>query len=164
MPDPGSDLLQPIGHYRRSPTSANRFNDYWFAIPQDEYPIEWLKLNGPAGSVFMPQHEYQKFQQLHLDGANNRSSFLTQESFNRIQKPDIGQDYAMGWFNEESEIVRRLNIQEPVLAHGGSTTTWTAFSILLPEQNISIFMASNSSHVFYQEVLEVILKRWQVIE
>lgn len=164
IPDPGPGLSQPVGHYRRTPTSANRFNDYWVVVPQAEYRIDWLKLNGPAGSVFITQQEYQKFQQLHLDGANNRSNFLTANSFKRIQQPGTGQDYAMGWFNEESEVINELKIQEPVLTHGGSIGIWTASSTLLPDRNISIFMASNSGQVFYVDVLEVILKRWQVIE
>ena len=120
-------------------------------------------LYGPAGSLFLSKQEYQKFQQLHLDGANNNSGYLTQSSFNRLQQPDVETGYAMGWFTREHEMFNDLDIPEGerILAHGGSTGSWSAFSVLLPDRNTSIFMASNSNHIDYLGVLETILKRLQ---
>jgi CubicO group peptidase (beta-lactamase class C family) len=167
VPNPSNDLSQPIGHLLRTSTSNNRVNDYWLPIaPNDDEFLKQLQLYGPSGSIYLSKQEYYKFQQLHLDGANANSDFLSQSSFDRLHKPDNGYEYAMGWFNEESEIFSELNLldSERLLAHGGNTAMWSALSALLPNRDTSIFIASNSDNDVRIDVLELILKRLEVIQ
>jgi len=167
VPDPGADLSQPIGHFRQTSINDDRVNDYWIPIPpQDDQFLPQLRVYGPSGSMYLEKREYQKFQQMHLDGANNNSDFLSQDSFERLHTPPEGEDYAMGWTDESSELYEELNIPfgEPILGHNGSVITWSAFSVLLPNRNTSIFFAFNSESGVGLDVLEILLKRLQVIQ
>lgn len=166
VPDPGADLSQPVGHIKRFSTSDDRVNDYWFpVVPSEDTFLSQLKLYGPAGSLYLDKRAYQLFQQLHLDGVNNRSTFLSQSSFERLHTTGNGFEYAMGWYDETAEFLDQFNLSddERVLAHAGSTGTWSAYSILLPDRNISIFMALNSSNGDQASILKILLKRLSII-
>ena len=166
VPEAGADLSQPVGHLKRSSNSDNRVNDYWLPIPPStDVNLSHLQIYGPAGAVYLTKQDFIKFQQVHLDGANGQFDFISQASFDQLHNPGDGFDYSAGWFRENSEVLNDLSIPKGirVLAHGGNVFTWSAFTILLPDTNTSIFIGTNSDSGVPREVLELLLQRLEVI-
>jgi len=172
FPDPGDSLSQPVGHTRRSDHTGERVNDYWIPLPPNVASFRRnLLLRAPAGGVYLSKDEYVKYLFLHLHGPTGESDILTADSFDFLHIPPEHEDYAMGWRVMESSALERVSLStsERVLTHGGNVGSWGAQSVILPDRNISLFMASNSPGTsalgsVFEDLMEITFLRLQITE
>jgi CubicO group peptidase (beta-lactamase class C family)/dienelactone hydrolase len=93
---------------------------------------------GPAGRVHLTPADWARFIALHLDGARGEGKLLTRETFDKLQAPATGFEYALGW-----GVVPRDWAGGKMLIHSGSNTFWYATVALAPEKDIALFAVAN---------------------
>lgn len=93
---------------------------------------------GPAGRVHCSLEDWSKFIAMHLQAARGTAKFLKPETFQKLQTPASGEDYAMGWI-----VTERPWAGGQVLAHNGSNTMWFAFVWIAPKKNVAYLAAVN---------------------
>ncbi len=113
-PDPGPDAdapTQPIGHAASVGAligASRRRRPHRPGTGRTDNPA----VLGPAGRVRLTLGDLLSF----LDAHRSRSGLLQPESWERLQTPPFGGDYAMGWFVKP----------DGALWHNGSNTLWYA--------------------------------------
>jgi CubicO group peptidase (beta-lactamase class C family) len=108
--------------------------------PESDNPL----LIGPAGTVHCSLADWAAFVQLHLDGENGKSKFLSPAAFKRLHEPSGGEDgYALGWFVVEREW-GGPNGKAPVFYHPGTNTRNWAVAWLAPERNLAVLVTANA--------------------
>ena len=93
---------------------------------------------GPAGRVHCSLEDWGKFIALHLHGARGEAKLLKLETFQKLQTPAAGEDYAMGWI-----VTERPWAGGQVLFHNGSNTMWFAYAWIAPKKNVAYLAAAN---------------------
>ncbi len=126
---------QPLGHIEKQ--------GYYIwkpFYPEDKY-ADNPKVLGPAGTLHTTAMDIMKFAGLHLDGLKKISTFLTNESFNKLHSV-VADSYSMGWI-----------VQDKAIWHNGSNTKWYALLYIYYDEKINqskrIFIVFNA---FYNDL------------
>ena len=93
---------------------------------------------GPAGSVHSTIQDWARFIEDQLRGARGESALLLPESYQMLQNPHFGGDYAMGWV-----VANRDWAGGKALAHDGSNGMYFADVWIAPERNFAILVCTN---------------------
>lgn len=107
---------------------------------------------GPAGTVHCTIRDWSKFVVVHLEGAQGKSDFLQTESFDRIQTPPAGGNYAMGWL-----VGTRRWAGGDILTHRGSNTMFLAEAWLAPKKDQAMLVVMNSADDASEQAVEAVL-------
>jgi D-alanyl-D-alanine carboxypeptidase len=92
---------------------------------------------GPAGTLHLSVADMMRFLRAH---ATRDPGFLSPESWETLQTPAPGADYALGW-----------GLDGDCLGHSGSNTMWYAQMVICPDRQEAAFVATNLGEV---DVLE----------
>jgi CubicO group peptidase (beta-lactamase class C family) len=95
---------------------------------------------GPAGRVHCSIQDWARFVQDQLRGARGQSALLKAESYQKLQTPPFGGDYALGWTS-----VERGWGGGTVLNHAGDNTMNFANVWVAPKLNFAILVCVNQS-------------------
>ena len=91
-----------------------------------------------AGTVHCSIEDWGKFIALHLQGARGETKFLKPETFQKLQTPADGEDYALGWI-----VTERPWAGGQALAHSGNNTMWYATAWVAPKKNVAYLAVTN---------------------
>ncbi|MEM8986520.1 MAG: serine hydrolase domain-containing protein [Pseudomonadota bacterium] len=99
---------------------------------------------GPAGLLHMSLADLIKWGQINLSTAKGGqfANFLSPESCRAMQSP-VADSYGLGWIAEPA---RRGN--PAIVWHNGSNLLWTVILMMVPEQNLTLAVATNRFAVF----------------
>lgn len=129
--DEGQKLAQPRGH--------KSILGFKFSVgTKADNP----KVMGPAGNVHMNLEDLARYAQMHLQGANKQSDYLSPASFEKLHSPMLN-NYAKGWVIKEHDPLA----QGKVIWHNGSNTMWYCLLTLLPELNTAIAITVNEGNI-----------------
>ena len=93
----------------------------------------------PAGCVHMSLNDWARYALVHLQAARGEAfRMLTEQTYQRLQTPLNGQNYALGWGRPTRDWTHG-----PALSHAGSNTMWRAQIWVLPERNAAILVTTN---------------------
>lgn len=96
---------------------------------------------GPAGRIHCSIQDWAKFVQDQLRGARGESgTLLKPESYQKLQTPPFGGDYALGW-----TVVQRGWAGGKALNHGGDNTMNFANVWVAPNKDFAILVCVNQS-------------------
>lgn len=95
---------------------------------------------GPAGRVHCSIQDWARFIQDQLRGGRGESALLTPASYDTLQTPPFGGDYALGWI-----VVQRSWAGGKALNHAGDNTMNFANVWLAPRRNFAILVCVNQS-------------------
>jgi CubicO group peptidase (beta-lactamase class C family) len=96
---------------------------------------------GPAGRIHCSIQDWAKFVQDQLRGARGESgTLLKPESYQKLQTPPFGGDYALGW-----TVVQRSWAGGKALNHGGDNTMNFANVWVAPNKDFAILVCVNQS-------------------
>ncbi len=95
---------------------------------------------GPAGRIHCTIQDWAKFVQDQLRGARGAPALLKPETYQRLQTPPFGGDYALGW-----NVVQRDWAGGKALNHGGDNTMNFANVWVAPGRNFAILVCVNQS-------------------
>jgi CubicO group peptidase (beta-lactamase class C family) len=96
---------------------------------------------GPAGRIHCSIQDWAKFVQDQLRGARGESgTLLKSESYQKLQTPPFGGDYALGW-----TVVQRSWAGGKALNHGGDNTMNFANVWVAPNKDFAILVCVNQS-------------------
>jgi len=95
---------------------------------------------GPAGRIHCSIQDWAKFVQDQLRGARGAPALLKPESYQKLQTPPFGGDYALGW-----TVVQRSWAGGKALNHGGDNTMNFANVWVAPGRNFAILVCVNQS-------------------
>jgi CubicO group peptidase (beta-lactamase class C family) len=95
---------------------------------------------GPAGRVHCSIQDWARFVQDQLRGARGEPALLKPESYQKLQTPPFGGDYALGWI-----MVQRGWGDGTVLNHGGDNTMNFANVWVAPKKDFAILVCLNQS-------------------
>ena len=95
---------------------------------------------GPAGRIHCSIQDWAKFVQDQLRGARGAPALLKPESYQKLQTPPFGGDYALGWI-----VVQRSWAGGKALNHGGDNTMNFANVWVAPSRNFAIMVCVNQS-------------------
>lgn len=125
VPGTKGQIDQPWGH-----SSA-----FGVPIPQqlDNPPVL-----GPAGTVHCSIEDWGKFVALHLQAARGDAKLLKPATFEKLQTPAAGEDYALGWI-----VTTHPWAGGNVLVHNGSNTMWFAAVWIVPQKNVAYLAVTN---------------------
>jgi len=93
---------------------------------------------GPAGRVHSTIQDWGLFIADQLRGARGEPGLLSLESYQMLQNPHFGGDYALGWI-----VVNRDWAGGKALAHTGSNTMYLADVWIAPEKDFAILVCTN---------------------
>ncbi|HLJ11527.1 MAG TPA: alpha/beta fold hydrolase, partial [Planctomycetaceae bacterium] len=130
---------QPWGHVSMSGKA--------FPLQLDNPPVL-----GPAGTVHCSLRDWAQFAAAHLQGARGKSGLISSESFQALQTPAAGTEYALGW-----GMVQRPWANGRVLTHSGSNTMWYATVAIAPERNLAFLVAANQGGTPGQQACDAAL-------
>jgi CubicO group peptidase (beta-lactamase class C family) len=95
---------------------------------------------GPAGTVHCTVADYLKFADFHASMGTRPPGLLKSASLKKLQTPDPGETYAMGWGTGT-----RGWAKGRVLSHAGSNTMNYLITWIAPEIEFSIAVATNAA-------------------
>ena len=95
---------------------------------------------GPAGRVHCTVADWAKFVADQLRGARGEKALLGPDTYKRLQRPEFGGDYAMGWLAVEREWGGGT-----VLTHAGSNTMNLAVAWLAPLRQFAVLLVTNQA-------------------
>ena len=95
---------------------------------------------GPAGTVHCALDDWAKFAHAHARGAKGEAGLVSAESFQKLQTPPPGGDYAMGF-----GVTKRDWGGGTVLTHSGSNTLFYATVWIAPEKDLVMLAATNAA-------------------
>lgn len=95
---------------------------------------------GPAGTVHCGLDDWAKFAHAHARGAKGEAGLVSAESFQKLQTPPPGGDYAMGF-----GVTKRDWGGGTVLTHSGSNTLFYATVWIAPEKDLVMLAATNAA-------------------
>jgi CubicO group peptidase (beta-lactamase class C family) len=95
---------------------------------------------GPAGRLHCSIQDWAKFVQDQLRGARGEPALLKPESYQKLQTPPFGGNYALGWI-----VVQRGWGGGTVFNHGGDNTMNFANVWVAPRKNFAILVCVNQS-------------------
>jgi CubicO group peptidase (beta-lactamase class C family) len=95
---------------------------------------------GPAGRIHCSIQDWAKFIQDQLRGGRGTPALLKPESYQKLQTPPFGGDYALGW-----TVVQRSWAGGKALNHGGDNTMNFANVWVAPSRNFAILVCVNQS-------------------
>ena len=95
---------------------------------------------GPAGRIHCSIQDWAKFVQDQLRGGRGTPALLKLESYQKLQTPPYGGDYALGW-----TVVQRSWAGGKALNHGGDNTMNCANVWVAPSRNFAILVCVNQS-------------------
>jgi CubicO group peptidase (beta-lactamase class C family) len=95
---------------------------------------------GPAGRIHCSIQDWAKFVQDQLRGGRGAPALLKPESYQKLQTPPFGGDYALGW-----RVVQRSWAGGKALNHGGDNTMNFANVWVAPSRNFAILVCVNQS-------------------
>ena len=95
---------------------------------------------GPAGRIHCSIQDWARFVQDQLRGARGAPALLKPESYQKLQTPPFGGDYALGWI-----VVQRGWAGGKALNHGGDNTMNFANVWVAPSRNFAILVCVNQS-------------------
>ena len=93
---------------------------------------------GPAGRVHTTIQDWALFIQDQLRGARGEPGLLSPESYQMLQTPHFGGEYALGW-----GVANRDWAGGKALTHTGSNTMYLANVWIAPEKNFAILVCTN---------------------
>lgn len=125
-PGTAGQVDQPWGHLREA--------DHWKPLQSDNAPAL-----GPAGTVHCTIGDWARYIAEHIAGYHGRSRMLNKSTFQQLQVPTEGQEYAFGWVS-----VARPWAHGKALTHDGSNKMWYAVVWVAPERNFAVFSATNA--------------------
>lgn len=94
---------------------------------------------GPAGTVHMSITDFARYAMWQVAGARGEGWLLTPESFEKLQTPPDGQDYAMGW-----AVTKRKWAGGTALMHQGENEMFYAVMWLGPGENTAFVAVCNA--------------------
>lgn len=95
---------------------------------------------GSAGRIHCTIQDWARFVQDQLRGARGESALLKPESYQTLQTPPFGGDYALGWL-----VASRSWGGGKVLNHGGDNTMNFANVWVAPKKDFAILVCVNQS-------------------
>jgi CubicO group peptidase (beta-lactamase class C family) len=95
---------------------------------------------GPTGRIHCSIQDWAKFIQDQLRGARGEPALLKPESYQKLQTPPFGGNYAMGWI-----VVQRDWAGGKALNHGGDNTMNFANVWIAPQRDFAILVCVNQS-------------------
>jgi CubicO group peptidase (beta-lactamase class C family) len=95
---------------------------------------------GPAGRVHCSIQDWAKFIRDQLRGARGESALLKPKSYETLQTPPFGGDYALGWI-----VAQRSWAGGKALNHGGDNTMNSANVWVAPQRDFAILVCVNQS-------------------
>lgn len=93
----------------------------------------------PAGRVHMSMSDWAKYLMLHVRRGEGQPSIMKRVSFDLMQTPPEGKDYAWGWGTASRPWGGR------VLTHSGSNTMWFCVAWVSPEKGFGVLVVTNVS-------------------
>ncbi|AGA24926.1 serine hydrolase domain-containing protein [Singulisphaera acidiphila] len=94
---------------------------------------------GPAGTVHCTLADWAQFAILHLQAARGKPRLLKAATFEKLQTPPAGAEYAGGWL-----VIDRPWAGGPALTHSGSNTMWYATLWIAPKRDFAVLAATNA--------------------
>jgi CubicO group peptidase (beta-lactamase class C family) len=95
---------------------------------------------GPAGRIHSSIQDWARFVGDQLRGGRGTPGLLKAESYQKLQTPPFGGDYALGW-----NVVQRSWAGGKALNHGGDNTMNFANVWVAPDRNFAILVCVNQS-------------------
>lgn len=95
---------------------------------------------GPAGRIHCSIQDWAKFVQDQLRGARGESALLKPESYQKLQTPPFGGNYALGW-----KVAQRSWAGGKALVHVGDNTMNCADVWIAPKKDFAILICINQS-------------------
>lgn len=93
----------------------------------------------PAGRVHMTMTDWAKYLMLHVRRGAGEPSIMKRASFDLMQTPPEGRDYAWGWGTASRPWGGRA------LTHSGSNTMWFCVTWVSPEKGFGVLVVTNVS-------------------
>ncbi|SIO42515.1 CubicO group peptidase, beta-lactamase class C family [Singulisphaera sp. GP187] len=125
-PGTKGEVDQPWGHVAKGESFVPRQEDNAPAL-------------GPAGTVHCTVADWAQFAILHMRAAQGKPRLLKAETFEKLQTPPPGSEYAGGWM-----IVDRPWAGGRALTHSGSNTMWYATIWIAPKRDFAVLVATNA--------------------
>lgn len=94
---------------------------------------------GPAGTVHMNIVDFARYAMWQVEGARGEGALLQPESFEKLQTPPDGQDYAMGW-----AVTKRRWAGGTALMHQGENDMFYAVMWLGPGEHTAFVAVCNA--------------------
>lgn len=95
---------------------------------------------GPAGRIHCAIQDWARFVQDQLRGGRGAPALLKPESYQKLQTPPFGGDYALGWM-----VAQRSWAGGKALNHAGDNTMNFANAWVAPSRNFAILVCVNQS-------------------
>jgi CubicO group peptidase (beta-lactamase class C family) len=127
---------QPWGHVAKNGKFEASYSDNPAAL-------------GPAGTVHCSMADYMKFSDFHASEGKRPAGLLTCAAVKKLQTPDTGRTYAMGWGTGKRDWAKGR-----VLTHMGSNTKNCFIVWIAPEIEFSIAVATNAAGPNVHEIMD----------
>lgn len=140
---------QPWGHVGQGGS--------WRAIDPGDDEAESALAIGPAGTIHTTLRDFAGYMVAHLAGERGEDGLLTAATFARLHAPQPGTDYGGGWvYNNDGWAGSRS------FWHNGSNGRWFAHTIIAPDRNAAVLVASNSgSRAAVEDLVGVMIQRYE---
>lgn len=93
----------------------------------------------PAGRVHMTMSDWAKYLMLHIRRGEGEPSIMKRASFDLMQTPPQGREYAWGWGTASRPWGGK------VLTHSGSNTMWFCVAWVSPEKEFGVLVVTNAA-------------------
>lgn len=114
---------------------------------------------GPAGTVHSTMADFSIYMAAHLAGERGIDGLLLASTFARLHSAQSGTNYAGGWVTNGSGWSGR-----PSFWHNGSNGRWFAHTVIAPDRNAAVFVATNSgSWAAVEEFIDVMIQRFEAM-
>ncbi|MGI9225344.1 MAG: hypothetical protein ACR2QX_12750, partial [Woeseiaceae bacterium] len=93
----------------------------------------------------------------HLAGERGEDGLLTAATFARLHAPQPGTDYGGGWVANSDGWAGSRSFW-----HNGSNGRWFAHTVIAPDRNAAVFVASNAgSRAVVEDLIGVMIQRYE---
>ena len=140
---------QPWGHVEQG--------GLWRAIDPGDDDAENALAVGPAGTVHTTLRDFTGYMAAHLAGERGEDGLLTAATFARLHAPQPGTDYGGGWVTDNNGWAGSRSFW-----HNGSNGRWFAHTVIAPDRNAAVFVASNSgSRAAVEDLVGIMIQRYE---
>jgi CubicO group peptidase (beta-lactamase class C family) len=141
--------VQPWGHVGQGGS--------WRAIDPGHDDAESALAIGPAGTIHTTLRDFTAYMAAHLAGERGEDGLLTAATFASLHAPQPGTDYGGGWVSNTDGWAG-----SPSFWHNGSNGRWFAHTVIAPDRNAAVFVASNSgSRAAVEDLVGVMIRRYE---
>jgi CubicO group peptidase (beta-lactamase class C family) len=140
---------QPWGHVEQGGS--------WRAIDPGDDEAESALAIGPAGTIHTTLRDFTGYMAAHLAGERGEDGLLTAAMFARLHAPQPGTDYGGGWVSDNNGWAGSRSFW-----HNGSNGRWFAHTVIAPDRNAAVLVASNAgSRAVVEDLIGVMIQRYE---